>query len=147
MFDDEGNLFQPKPHHYGLHSKLPDEVTPDILVAIADYVAALQLYTCFRNHATGERVWASRVAMGIAAEFGIETDLLYQYQFAGSMIKEDRHLRSLTDEEREELMRKREEIDAVVDDMLDEFDFDAFFAEKAQMEAEEAELKRILGEM
>jgi hypothetical protein len=125
---------------YGLVCGLGDDLTPDMMVAIYQFANRRQLESVFHWHNTGERIWAKTVNQGICAELGIEREELDKYTFAGMMIEEDRT--EMTEEE----VEFREHVESMVDEFLEEFDFDAFYAEKEQRDAEERLLSELLND-
>lgn len=123
---------------YGLQNGLGDIITPESCVALWNYKNRRHLEAVFHKHLTGERIWAKTINKGICDELGITDDDLEIYTFAGMMVELDRKEENMTEEEELEFA---EQVDALVSDMLENFDYDSFYAEKAAAEAEEAMLE------
>jgi hypothetical protein len=127
---------------YDLVHGLGDELTPDMMVNIWNFSSRRHLEAVWHWHTTGERIWAKTVNAGIAQELGIEQDDLARFTFAGMMIAEDRAEAFMTDEDR----AMRDHVNDVVDQFMDEFDFDSFYAEKTAHQAEEDMLESMLND-
>jgi hypothetical protein len=127
---------------FGLTYGMEEDLTPDLMVAVWNFCNHRHLEATIHRYHTGDRIWAKTINKGICEELGIEEFELEQFRFAGMMIEEERQSKNMTEEERE----LKEHVEAMVDEFLEEFDFDTFYAEKAAAEAEEAMLEDMLKE-
>ncbi len=83
---------------FGLQRGFP--TTPDMLVALADYRAALTMEAVRRQLETGEKTSASAIRAQACAELGLDADQLETLSYAGEMVRWERELSLLSSEER-----------------------------------------------
>lgn len=122
---------------FGLERGFP--TTPDMLVALVSYRTELTMEAVRHQLQTGERIPARALRAQVCEELGLDDAELEMMSYAGEMVRWERELSVLSEEER----AARLEEFAAAQREIDETAFDATVQTTRSAEAETELLKRM----